>query len=124
MTRYRGTYINDLGQVQKGASLNTRFLVEADRNIPQVDESSLIPPVFFATAEISRLSSCPLVVTPRRVLMYLDVDRTFRFEMPIPFIGGSPEYVQFRDQIAQNPLILAYDILAESIRPQWMRLWL
>jgi len=130
MTRFTATYEDDMGRANESVSLSSLFVVSDvttnDTGIPTTstavtatppEENLLIPSVFFDAVQLGVKSYCRLSLTPRRVLCYLDSAGTLRYELPIPFMGGTAKYSQFLNEIESNSLILNYSILPERIAP-------
>lgn len=111
MTAYTLDYQGDIERTHYAVRLSTAF--QLDAGVATADEADLLPPSF--TALVQPESPCTLPYTPRRVVLYLsDVER---FILPLPFRGGTPEYNQMLSEIQGNPLVKAFDILAESVGP-------
>ncbi len=110
---YQGVYQADLGYDFFGVSLITRFRT-ADGVELLPNEGAFLPPSFSNWVDPGS-GVCQLPVVPRRAVLYLS--DILQFELPIPFRGGTPEYVQFLNEIGLIPDVRAFDILPEQVNP-------
>jgi hypothetical protein len=114
MAIYRGDYQSDLVHTFWAVPLNTRFVTTGDEPISFPPEAGLLPPSFLASVEPAP-GACPLRLRPRSARLW--VSDLLQFEFPIPWRGGSAEFIALLAELDQIAGIERWEIVPERIGP-------
>lgn len=114
MATYRGNYQADLGRDFWAVPLNTRFIVIGDGPIVYPPESGLLPPSFVAWVDVAP-GPCVLKLKPRTARLTLSA--SLQFDFPIPWRGGSAEFLTVLGELDQIAGIQGWEIVPEQVSP-------
>lgn len=120
MATYTVRYQSDLGRVFSPASVSAFTVTDNGRSVSPSGVDAVVFPAIFQDALLGVGEGCSLPFTPRSVRAYLS--ETDYVSVPCPFIGGSPQFIQFFEQVRARPDVLFAVLDGEEIGDFFVRI--